>query len=138
MGGHSAKLDAQSDRNCIDHSFGEIKIFFREHPCISLYRTLIEYREMNYTIRFSIATIEMPDRNTAAGLYALFVRDGTGDIIPLSPQEGKYRHVPFVSTESKTTLHGTVVSTIRSQAVGRTPGADVLASLATSVLFSLD
>jgi hypothetical protein len=138
MGGHPTTLDAQSDKNCADYSDSDVHSFFLAHQCTSLYRTLIEYREGNYIIRFSIATIEMPDYNTAVDLYALLSREGGGDITPLSPKGGKYRHVPFTSAPSTTTRHDTTVINIRTQAVGRTPGAEVLASLATNVLFNLD
>lgn len=138
MGGRPTTLDAQSVKNCSDHSDGDIQRFFRAHECTSLYRTLIEYREGNYVIRFLIATIEMSDRDTAKDLHALLLRNGSGDIAPLFPGSGEYRHVPFASGPSKTRLHGTTVTNIRTQAVGRTPGADVLASLAMSVLSSLD
>jgi hypothetical protein len=80
----------------------------------------------------------MPDYTSAEGLSALLIKDGGGDITPLSPKGGRYRHVPFISASSHTTWHDTVVINTRIQGVGRTPGADLLASLATSVLFSLD
>lgn len=138
-GGHPTTLDEQSDKNhCADYSDGDVQLFFRKHQCTSLHRTLIEYREGNYVIRFLIATIEMPDYNTASDLYALLSRDGRGNIIPLSPKGGKYRHVPFTSGWSTTTVHDTTVINVRTQVVGHTPGAEVLASLATGVLLSLD
>jgi hypothetical protein len=137
MGGHPVKLDAQSDKNCADHSDGDVQGFFNAHPCVTLYRTLIEYKEGNYVIRFLIATIEMPDYDTAIGLNALLSREDGGNITPLSAKNGEYRYVPFISGTSTTILHGTVVVNIQAEAVGRTPGAKVLAFLATGVLFSL-
>jgi hypothetical protein len=137
MGGHPIKLDARSDKNCSDYSDGDLQRFFRAHPCISLYRTLIEYTEGNYVIRFLIATIEMPDYDTAIDLHALLSREGGGNITPLSSNSGKYRNVPFISGTSTTALHGTAVVNTQTEAVGRTPGAKVLAFLATGVLYSL-
>ena len=136
-GGHPIKLDARSDKNCGDYSDGDLQRFFRAHPCISLYRTLIEYTEGNYVIRFLIATIEMPDYDTAIDLHALLSREGGGNITPLSSNSGKYHNVPFVSGTSTTILQGTGVVNIQAEAVGRTPGAKVLVFLATDVLYSL-
>ncbi len=79
----------------------------------------------------------MSDYDTAIDLHALLLQEGSGQIIPLSSKGGKYRHVPFTSGTSTTILHGTAVVNIQTQAVGRTPGAKVLAFLATGVLFSL-
>jgi hypothetical protein len=137
MGGHPTTLDARSDKSCDEYSDGEVQVFLRNHHCTSLYRTLIEYKEKNYAVRFLIATIEMPNYNTAIDLHALLSREGGGHITPLSLKEGKYSHVPFTSGTSTTILHGTAVVNIQAQAVGSTPGANVLAFLATDVIFAL-
>ncbi|HEY3690257.1 MAG TPA: hypothetical protein VGL46_08125 [Pseudonocardiaceae bacterium] len=47
------------------------------------------------------------------------------------------RTAAFISGNSTTGLHGTAVVNIQTEAVGRTRGAKVLASLATDVLSSL-
>lgn len=137
LGGHPTTLDARSDKSCADYSDGAVQVFLKTNHCTSLYRTLIEYKEGNYVIRFVIATIEMPDYDTAIGLNALLSREGGGNITPLSSNNGKYRNIPFASGPSTTILHGKVVSNIQTEAVGRTPGNAVLAFLATDVLYSL-
>ena len=93
MGGHPTTLNARSDKNCADQSDGDVHASFVAHPCISLYRTLIEYADGDYVIRFLIATIEMPDDSTATDLHSLLSSDHTEDITRLSPKDGKY--VPF-------------------------------------------
>lgn len=138
MGGHPTKLDAQSSkRNCGDNSDGDVQSFFRKHECTTLYRTLIEYRDGDYVIRFLIATVEMPDDSTATDLHSLLSSDHIGDITPLSPTKGEYHHVPFTVGLSTTTLQDTVVTNTRTQAVGRTPRAEALGFLTTSLLFGL-
>jgi hypothetical protein len=118
---------------------GEIRTFLASHHCISLNRTFVEVGEKAYAIQFFIATIQMPDDGTAADLHALFLRDGTGDMTPLFPKDGKYRHIPVTDAPpSTTTLHDDTVINIQGQGLGRTPGAALVTSLATSVLFSLD
>lgn len=137
LGGHPTTLDARSDKTCAEYSDGDLRLFFNKNHCTSLYRTLIEYKEGNYVIRFLIATIEMPDYDTAIGLNALLSREDGGNITPLSSNSGKYRNIPFVSGPSTTILHGKVVSNIQTEAVGHTPGDAVLAFLAVDVLYSL-
>jgi len=137
MGGHPIKLDARPDKNCAAYSDGDVQVFLNRNHCTSLHRTLIEYTEGNYVIRFSTATIEMPDYDTAIGLNALLSRENGGNITPLSSNSGKYRNITFVSGPSTTILHDKVVSNIRTEAVGRTPGDAALAFLAESILYSL-
>jgi hypothetical protein len=38
----------------------------------------------------------MPHNTFTEGLSALLVKDGDGDITPLSPKGRKFRHVPFM------------------------------------------
>jgi hypothetical protein len=123
---------------CDPYADGEAQRFLQEHRCISIHRALIEIRESDYAIRFATATIEMRDHQSAEDLSQLLIKDGGGDITPLFPKGGKYLHVPFISASSHTTWHDTVVINTRVQGVGRTLSAALLASLATSVLFSLD
>jgi hypothetical protein len=69
------------DKDCGDYSDGDLQRFFRAHPCISHYRTLIECAEENYVIRFSIATRKMRRRWLALLVLCLgslmIVLDGT-------------------------------------------------------------
>ncbi len=138
LGHHPTTLDAQSGTVCDPYASGEAHRYLVEHRCVSIHRTLIEIRERNYAVRFATATIEMPAYLSAQDLRALLAKKGGGDITPLLPKGGKYLHIPFISASSHTTCHDAVVINTRVQGVGRTPGTDVLASLATSVLFSLD
>jgi hypothetical protein len=138
LGRHPVTLDSRNGFDCRPLSDGEIHQYFLKHQCVSINRTLMEIREKDYAIRFSIATIEMPDSKTAEALHDLFLKDGAGGIIPLRSESGKYHHVPFLTARSSTTLQDSTVINIRTQGMGRTPGAEAVASLATSVLFGLD
>lgn len=138
LGRHPTRFDSQSTTDCASYSDGEVHRYLNEHKCVSLNRTFIEIGEKDYEIQFSIATIEMPDYSTATDFHTLLLRDGTGDITPLFPKDGKYRHVPLIATPSRTTRHDTAVINIQAQGVGRTPGAALVVSLATDVLFNLD
>lgn len=139
LGQHPTRFESESTADCALYSSGEIRTFLTNHHCISLNRTFVEVGEKDYAIQFFIATIKMRDDKTAADLHALFLRDGTGSMTPLFPKDGKYRHVPVTEAPpSQTTLHDDTVINIQGNGLGRTPGAALVASLATSVLFSLD
>jgi hypothetical protein len=138
LGHHPTRFESQSTTDCASYSDGEIHRFLDKHKCISLNRTFIEIGEKDYEIQFSIATIEMPNYIIASDLHELLLRYGTGDITPLFPQHGRYRHISVTPVPSQTTLHDRAVINIQAQGLGRTPGAALISSLATSVLFSLD
>lgn len=139
LGRHPTRFQSQSTKDCASYSSGEVHAYLTKHKCISLNRTFVETGEKSYEVQFSIATIEMPDDTTAADLHALLVRDGAGNITPLFPKDGKYRHIPITAAPpSKTTLHDDTVINIQGRGLGGAPSAALVASLATSVLFSLD
>lgn len=139
LGQHPTSFESESTTDCALYSSGKIRTFLTNHHCISLNRTFVEVGEKAYAIQFFIATIQMPDDRTASDLHALFLRDGTGNMTPLFPKSGKYRHIPVTDAPpSKTTLHDDTVINIQGQGLGRTPGAALTSSLATSVLFNLD
>lgn len=139
LGQHPTRFESESTKNCALYSSGEIRTFLINHRCISLNRTFVEVGEKAYAIQFFIATIQMPDDRTAADLHALFLRDGTGNMTPLFPKDGKYRRDPITaSPPSKTTLHDDTVIDIQGRGLGRTVGSALVASLATGVLFNLD
>lgn len=142
MGLHYTRLDADSDNRCDTHSDGDVQSFFRAHPCLRIERMIIETPlDKDIVVRFATATITMPDDSTAIGLYSLLAQGGhRGNITPLSrelsQEHGKYRHIPFTGP-THLTRNDTTVITTQVEPVGRTPGADVLANLATSLLVGL-
>ena len=138
MGLHPTTLDADSDKRCDTHSDGDVQSFFRAHPCIEMQRMIIETPlDKGIIVRFATATIKMPDYGTTTGLYELLSQGGRrGNITPLSRERGKYRHIPFAGP-THLSWYDTTVITTQVQPVGRTPGADVLAKLGTSLLFGL-
>jgi hypothetical protein len=70
--------------NCDAYSDGDVRTFFIEHPCRSLYRQLIEIEDKKNAIMLGMATTKMPDPQTAMDLKTLLNQAGRGKIIQLS------------------------------------------------------
>lgn len=119
------------DGNCADNSDGQARRFFREvSECISLYREVIEVQETANTFLFTMATIVMPDHDTAFHLRLLLDQAVNGEITRLVPDWGKYRNMDWGATEATTSLNNTTVTTYDVKIVGRT----LVASVADSFL----
>jgi hypothetical protein len=84
------QTDARSD--CAAHSYGQVEVFFRAHPCEALFRTLLEVRDGRGAVALvAVAWVDMPDAEQARQLKALMDRPGTGNITELSREGGGRR-----------------------------------------------
>lgn len=99
LGRYQASVQMSSDgSDCTSHSYGEVHRFFLTNPCRSLHRGLAEVhdrRDRRYVILIAIATVDMPDHDSAINLKKLLARFGKGDITQLSRERGDYRHITF-------------------------------------------
>lgn len=92
LGRYRATVQLSSDGSaCAAHSYGEVHRFFLTNPCRSLHRGLAEVhdrRDRRYAILIAIATVDMPDYDSATKLKELLARFGKGDITQLSRERG--------------------------------------------------
>jgi len=132
LGHRVVKVHAKHDyRNCADNSDGEVQRFFREvAECISLYREVIEVQETANAFLFTMATIVMPNHDTAFHLRLLLDQGVNGEITRLVPDRGKYRNMDWGVTRAATSLNNSTVTTYDVKVVGRT----LVASVADSFL----
>lgn len=132
LGDRVVKVHAQHDvGNCANNSDGEVRRFFREvSECISLDREVIEVQEAANVFVFTMATIVMPDHDSAFRLRLLLDQGINGKITRLVPDRGKYRNMDWGVTRATTSLNNTTVTTYDAKIVGRT----LVASIADSVL----
>lgn len=111
----------RDDKNCADYSDGEVQLYLSEHRCLSLYREIIglEDQRNSISIIFGMATVEMPDCQTAIGLKTLLDQADRGKIIQLGPGSSseKYRHFSFVNSLATTRLQDTSVVAFDAQIV---------------------
>lgn len=123
--------------NCDAHSDGDVRAFFVEHPCQSLYRQLIEIEDKKNVILLGMATIQMPDFHTAIGLKILLDQADRGSIIQLSRDSGKFRYFSFTNSIAHTTLYDTTVTAYDAQVVsGAVPDA-ILITFLKNALFGI-
>jgi hypothetical protein len=131
--GHRVRVEATTEeRNCAAYSDGEVRHFFHEHPCRSLYRSLIEVKSKKSVILVALSRIEMSDYETAAALRKLLSRPANGKVVQLTPKIGKYRNVLFTDALFITTQNGAVVTSIDAKPIGRTRDRLLLYSVLTS------
>jgi hypothetical protein len=120
----------RDDQNCADYSKGEVQLYLREHPCLSLYREIIgiDDKRNSVSVIFGMATVEMPDRQTAIGLKTLLDQADKGEIIQLSPGSSSetYRHFSFADSLATTRLQDTSVIAFDAQIVSGTRSDRIL------------
>ncbi|MGH3789080.1 MAG: hypothetical protein ACRDRG_21570 [Pseudonocardiaceae bacterium] len=138
LGRYRASVQMTSDvTDCAAHSYGEVHRFFLANPCLRLYRGLVQVQDREHVLLIAIATVEMPDYDTATRLKELFARSGNGDVTQLSRERGRYRYVTFDHASTKLTRRGTSVSVVQAQPVGLTPRTAALDYLISYYMSSL-
>ena len=119
-------IDAGTD--CAAHSYGQVQVFFRAHPCTALFRALLEVRGQGGNVALvAVAWVDMPDAGEAAQLKALLDGSGTGNVTELSREAGRQQ---FSGDYYRSARDDTTVVNVQAEPVGRTRGALALARLA--------
>lgn len=78
--------------DCVAHSYGQVRGFFRAHPCKALFGALFEVRDSRDNIAvLAVAWVDMPDADQRRQPGQLMDRRGTGNIIELSRERGGQR-----------------------------------------------
>lgn len=113
------RLRASSDdTDCVAHSYGQVRHFFRAHPCIGLHRALLEVTaEGAGSILIALASVRMPDQRSAVELKALLDRYGTGNVVELSRESGRYRRIRFTGKAYASRLDGDTATNAQAQPV---------------------
>lgn len=123
--------------NCDAHSDGDVRTFFVENPCRSLYRQLIEIEDKKNVIMLGMATVEMLDPQTAMDLKRLLDQADRGKIIQLSRDSGKYRHFTFANSLFTTTRRDATVTVYDGQIVNGAATDFILIAFLNNALFSV-
>jgi len=123
--------------NCDAHSDGDVRTFLVENPCRSLYRQLIEIEDKKNVIMLGMATVEMPDPQTAMDLKTLLNQADRGKIIQLSRDGGKYRHFSFANSLFTTTRHDATVTVYDGQIVSGAATDFILIAFLNNALFGM-
>ncbi|MDN5747604.1 MAG: hypothetical protein L0H64_03665, partial [Pseudonocardia sp.] len=115
----NARATDDSD-NCVEHSHGQVQDYLRANPCVALHRSLFELRDRNGdVVLIAVAWVDMGDEATAREFHRLVDGSGTGNIVELSRERGRYRSVRFTGDFYASNRDGTVVVNAQAQPVAR-------------------
>ncbi|MFP5068498.1 hypothetical protein ACLFMI_02360 [Pseudonocardia nantongensis] len=108
------------DADCTAHSYGQVREFFRVHPCSSLRRAHFEVRDRNGDVALvPVAWVDMPTEAEARQLKALMDTGGTGNVTELSRERGRFRTVRYTGDAYASRRDGTTVVNAQAQPVAR-------------------
>jgi hypothetical protein len=133
----AARVDHRFDStdDCVAHSYGQVREFFREQPCAALHRAWFEVRDgRRGLVLVAVAWVEMPDARSARDFHELVDTYGTGNVTELSREEGPHRRVRFTGRYYEDRRDGTTVVNAQVEPVGRAAVAAELEDLAAEAL----
>lgn len=84
--------DEQSD--CSEHSFGTVRTYFSQTPCVDLHRWLATTTFNGRKAIVSWVIVRMADAATAEQFLALVSRDGTGNVKDLLTDGKRFEDLP--------------------------------------------
>jgi hypothetical protein len=121
--------------DCVAHSYGKVREFFREQPCTALYRASFEVRDRRgAVVLVAIAWVEMPDARSASEYHELVDIHGTGNVTELTRERGRYQNVRFTGEHYESRRDGTIVVNAQAQPVGRAAAAEELEQMVLDAL----
>ncbi len=116
------------EQDCAAHAYGQVRQFFREHPCSAVFRALFEVQDQRRNrVLVAVAWVDMPDEPQAAAFQRLVDVHGTGNITELSQGQRRYRGVRFTGEHYASSRNGVTVVNAQAEPLGRTAGATALA-----------
>ena len=119
----------------MSRSYGQVREFFRAHPCSSLRRAQFEVRDRNGDVALvPVAWVEMPTGAQARQLKTLMDSGGTGNVTELSRERGRYRTVRYTGDAYASRRDGTTVVNAQAQPVARGWAGLALTSVVTNTV----
>jgi hypothetical protein len=127
------RFDSTDD--CVAHSYGKVREFFREEPCVALHRAWFEVRDRRRGyVLVAVSWVEMPDTRSAREFHELVDAHGTGNVTELSRDQGPHRRVRFTGQYYVSRRDGTTVMNAQAEPIGRAAVAAELEELASEAL----
>ncbi|WP_459028839.1 hypothetical protein [Pseudonocardia sp. DLS-67] len=127
------RFDSTDD--CVAHSYGQVREFFREQPCVALHRAWFDVRDgRRGLVLVAVSWVEMPDTRSARELHELVDTYGTGNVTELSREEGPHRRVRFTGKHYVSRRDGPTVMNAQAEPIGRAGVAAELERIAASAL----
>lgn len=127
--------DVAADGDCAAHSYGAVRLWFRDHPCDALFRTVVEVDVTGGgTALVAVSWVDLPTEEAARELHYLVDGDGTGNVTELSRERGPYTGVRFTGEHYESARDGTTVVNAQAQSVAGGVDASELEALARVAL----
>jgi hypothetical protein len=106
------------DDDCAAHSYGDVQSWFRSNPCAALYRSIFEVRDQRGgLVLVAVAWVDMPSEAQAVELQRLLDKSGTGNVVELNREGGRYRDVRFTGQHYVSRREGTTVINAQAEPV---------------------
>lgn len=124
-----------STEDCFAHSYGDVREFFREQPCVALHRAWFEVHDRRRGfVLVAVSWVEMPDTRSAREFHELVETYGTGNVTELSREQGPHRRVRFTGRYFASDRDATSVVNAQAEPVGRAAVAAELEQIAADAL----
>lgn len=128
-----SRFDSTDD--CVAHSYGKVREFFREQPCVALHRAWFEVHDRRRgLVLVAVSWVEMPATRSAREFHELVDTHGTGNVTELSREEGPHRRVRFTGHHYVSRRDGTTVMNAQAEPLGRAAVAAELEEIASQAL----
>jgi hypothetical protein len=125
---------SDDNSDCVAHSYGQVRDFFRSHSCVALQRAHFQVRDRRGdVVLIAVSRVEMTDETDARALQRLLDTHGTGNVLELSREQGRYRTVRYTGDFYASRRDGTVVSNAQAQPVARGASGLALTSIVTDL-----
>jgi hypothetical protein len=116
---YEVNLDLKYSKNCAADSYGLVHRFFLSHPCKWLVRASFAVRgNSGNVILVAISWVRMTNNALAKEYRRLVDAPGTGNVLELSRQSGRYQRVRFTGRFYESGMVGTSVWNAQVQPIG--------------------
>ncbi|WP_139274184.1 hypothetical protein [Saccharopolyspora flava] len=103
---------------CDTTAYGDVKRFFRAHPCRSLHRFMADLRKpRGGNVVVAVSTVDMPDVDSADAFKDLVDIHGTGNVLELPKEFRAYRKVTFTGHRYRSWQDDNLVTNVQAEPV---------------------
>jgi hypothetical protein len=117
----TTQVDRQID--CAAHAYGAVREYFRTHPCAGVTRAVIEVTDKHKNVvLIATSRVDMPTAAEARQYKKLVDKDGTGNVLELSREQGRYQRYRYTARFYASSIDDLSVENTQLEPVGWWPG----------------
>lgn len=121
-------------RDCVEHSYGAVHDYLRDHPCVGIERAWYEVDDGGDTAVVSAAWVGMPDSDSAGRLRSLVDDPGAGNLTELSREDGPHRDLGYSGRYYRSDRDGNTVGSLQVEPLQDTDGSRDVAGRAVGAV----